>query len=131
MSRDLDTNINIFETEKKQFLGFIDYRAISQEKKKALSSSNGETVGNAENNAKKSALKTAALLPISMLFAYIGLIFYFKSHGGYRAIDLDSGTVAEPDAIPATANAPPAEDTGDPEPESEGGDPPGQYGSES
>lgn len=121
-----DTKIDIFEPEKKQFLGIIDYRPISQEKKKALGAVNSETVGNAENNAKKSALKTAAFLPISMLVAYIGLIFYFKSHGGYRAIDLDSGPAAEPDTIPATANAPPAEDTGDPEPESEGGNPPGQ-----
>lgn len=117
--------IDIFEPQQKQFLGMIDYTSISQEKKKALSDLNMETVGDAENKAKKSALKTAAILPISMLVAYIALITYFRGQGGYQAIDLDSDTSAEPDAVPAAANAPPPETVGGPEPESEAsGDPP-------
>ena len=32
-----------------------------------------------------------ALFPIIMLMGYLGIIFYFKSKGGYKAIELEEG----------------------------------------
>jgi hypothetical protein len=41
--------------------------------------------------SKKTALKSVALLPLVMLTAYLLLIVYFRSRGGYRAVALTSG----------------------------------------
>jgi len=39
-------------------------------------------------DSKKSALGRVPILPLIMAVCYLGLIFYFKSQGGYKAIDL-------------------------------------------
>jgi len=41
--------------------------------------------------AKKRAMATIAALPAIMAVCYLGLILYFKSQGGYKAIELSAG----------------------------------------
>ncbi|MEY2428106.1 MAG: hypothetical protein QOJ40_991, partial [Verrucomicrobiota bacterium] len=52
-----------------------------------------------------SALGKMAMFPAFMLCGYIGLMLYFKSKGGYKAVHLDStepGVKTPPEAsIPA------------------------------
>jgi len=40
-------------------------------------------------DAKQNAMSTVAILPLIMAVCYMGLIFYFKSKGGYKAVDLN------------------------------------------
>ncbi|MDX1564056.1 MAG: MFS transporter, partial [Phycisphaeraceae bacterium] len=47
------------------------------------------TIGKTTAQAKKAALATVAIFPGIMLACYLVLIVYFKSKGGYKAIDLD------------------------------------------
>ena len=46
-----------------------------------------ETIG----RSKQSALRNMALFPAGMLVGYLILIGYFKSRGGYRAVELEGG----------------------------------------
>ncbi len=74
--------------EKTSFFG--DYRAVDIDKLSQATEEEKRTVVAIQDNAKKEALKTVALFPIGMLLCYIGLILYFKSKGGYKAVLLDS-----------------------------------------
>ena len=42
--------------------------------------------------AKKNALATVAIFPTIMLLCYIGLMLYFKSIGGYKAVEITADT---------------------------------------
>ena len=46
------------------------------------------TIAQLQSGAKKDALKTVAIFPIFMLLCYLGLIFYFRSKGGYKPVEL-------------------------------------------
>jgi len=65
-----------------------------------------EVVG-VTTQAKRSAMSRCAILPLMMALCYLGLIFYFRSKGGYKRIDLAAG---EPSEAPK-AEAPKAEAT--------------------
>ena len=41
-----------------------------------------------DEKAKKEALTTVAIFPVIMLITYLFLIFYYKSRGGYKVVDL-------------------------------------------
>jgi hypothetical protein len=41
--------------------------------------------------AKQDSLLTVAIFPVIMLVCYLGLILYFRSRGGYRAVQLEEG----------------------------------------
>jgi len=45
-------------------------------------------VNAASEVAKKEALSTVAIFPLIMLVCYLLLIFYFRSRGGYRAVEI-------------------------------------------
>jgi hypothetical protein len=40
------------------------------------------------DDAKKDALRDIIIFPIIMLVSYLLLIFYFKSKGGYKVVEL-------------------------------------------
>ena len=61
----------------------------------AVSFSGGEGI---EAGAKKNALKTTAAFPVVMLFCYLLLILYFRSRGGYKAVELTSESTCVPAA---------------------------------
>jgi hypothetical protein len=51
-----------------------------------------EDVAGATAIAKKEALSTVAIFPLIMLVCYLLLIFYFRSRGGYRTVDIGDDT---------------------------------------
>jgi len=67
---------------------FGKYRAIDQQKVEAASERDKEIITSITADAKKGALTTIAILPTIMLICYLILIFYFRSKGGYKAIEL-------------------------------------------
>ena len=48
-------------------------------------------IGELKDKSNQGALADMAIFPFIMLIAYIGLIMYFKSRGGYKPVELDSG----------------------------------------
>lgn len=69
------------------------YNAVDPTKVAALSGDQKTQVQSTEQAAKQGALSTISIFPIIMLLSYIGLFMYFKSRGGYKAVDL-TGTEA-------------------------------------
>ncbi len=67
---------------------FGKYRAVDQEKLNAAPEADKAAVASIQEGAKKSALKTVAILPVIMLLCYIGLIFYYRSRGGYKPVEI-------------------------------------------
>ncbi|MDX2021711.1 MAG: MFS transporter [Deltaproteobacteria bacterium] len=84
---------------------FGSYRAVNQT---ALASANPATVAavdEATGAAKKEALRTVALFPLFLLVSFGGLVLYFKSRGGYRAVELETLAVERPAGAPVSARA--------------------------
>jgi len=80
---------------------FGNYKPIDQQKLQSLASSQQGEVVSIQATAKQGALATVAIFPAIMLLSYIGLMLYFRSIGGYKAIHLDeeeslSKDVSEP-----------------------------------
>ncbi|MDA7930942.1 MFS transporter [Akkermansiaceae bacterium] len=76
----------IYETvSKSDTYIFGEYSAIDASKVEALGEAEAEEVNHLATAAKQSALGKIAVLPILMLISFIGIIFYFKSRGGYKA----------------------------------------------
>jgi len=89
--------------EKKYLLG--DYKAIDPIKAAAVTDDAGKEALHAANTAGQfSALGKMAIFPAFMLCGYIGLILYFRSKGGYKAVHL----VVTPDKEGAAPAAPAA-----------------------
>ena len=63
---------------------FGSYKALDLDKVASASETDAAAIEQVQAKAKKGALATAAIFPTIMLVAYLGLIFYFKSQGGYR-----------------------------------------------
>jgi len=57
-------------------------------------------VATTDQHAKQGTLGTIAILPVMMLACYVGLLLYFKAHGGYRATHLVPDTPAGGGAVP-------------------------------
>ncbi len=67
---------------------------FDEDKVKALSEEDQETVAEVRYPHKKAAFKTVAVLPAMMLVCYIILFVYFKSRGGYKPVELEDGSSA-------------------------------------
>jgi MFS family permease len=73
--------------EKKYLLG--DYKAIDPVKSATITDAEGKEALRVANTAGQfSALGKMAGFPAFMLVAYLGMIMYFKSKGGYKAVHL-------------------------------------------
>ncbi|MFK8020225.1 MAG: sugar MFS transporter [Pseudomonadales bacterium] len=68
---------------------FGSYKALDMAAVAHASELDKAIIVEAQQIAPKKALTTAALLPIGMLVCYLILIAYFKSRGGYKAVDID------------------------------------------
>jgi MFS family permease len=77
-----------YATEQKRSM-FGTYQAIDTKKLEAAPAEEKTTVITVQSEAKKGALKTVALFPVGMLVCYVLLMLYFKSKGGYKAVELD------------------------------------------
>ena len=72
--------------ERTYFLG--KYNAIVDDKVSTLSEADAAKVGSTAKAAKQGALAKITIFPALMLLCYLGLIFYFKSRGGYKPVEL-------------------------------------------
>jgi hypothetical protein len=72
--------------ESSYFLG--KYRAVDQTALAGLPAEQQTEIQNIDKRAKQGALAKISLFPAFMLACYIGLILYFKSRGGYKAVQL-------------------------------------------
>jgi MFS family permease len=65
-----------------------EYQAVNPERVKTLSAEQQGLISDLTGAASKGALATTAIFPAVMFVAYLGLFLYFRSQGGYRAVDL-------------------------------------------
>jgi MFS family permease len=77
-----------YVTEEKRSI-FGTYRAVDAARVNDAPPQEKETIVAVQEDAKKSALENVAWFPVVMFICYIILIFYFKSRGGYKAVQLD------------------------------------------
>jgi MFS family permease len=63
---------------------FGKYRPVVAERVEALPQAEADELKGVQAEAKKSALTTVAIFPCIMLACYLGLLFYYKSKGGYK-----------------------------------------------
>lgn len=93
---DLVVDGKLTTTESKKIYEIIPYNVVNNaalgEKIAALEEADQESVNTALKAARarsnQGALMDMALFPGIMLVAYIALVFYFKSKGGYKAVEL-------------------------------------------
>ena len=94
----------VANTEAQSFLGLIQYQSVDDtnatEDEKAV-------IATVQDGSKKTVLRTATVLPIAMCVAYILLMMYFNSQGGYKTVELMTGgpEAAAPEANAATEEA--------------------------
>ena len=67
---------------------FGEYRALDPTKVGSAPAQDKATIDQVTSSAKKGALETVALFPTIMLLCYLGLLTWFRSRGGYRAVEL-------------------------------------------
>lgn len=73
--------------EKQYLLG--DYKAIDPTKAAMVTDESGQNALQSAGEAGQfGALARITMFPAAMLVGYIGLIFYFKSRGGYKPVEL-------------------------------------------
>ena len=70
--------------------------SLDQEKIKALPAAEQKELETVQGASKRSVFVTIAVLPSFMLLCYIGMFMYFKAKGGYKPVDLDHSSEAEP-----------------------------------
>ena len=73
---------------KEKFLGLVEYDSVDEEK---VTAQEQDIVTTAQNASKKQVLRTATVLPVIMLVAYVLLIAYFKGQGGYKVVEIGGG----------------------------------------
>ena len=74
------------------FLG--SYAAVDADKVGQLPAEQQVEVRDVERAAKQGALAKITIFPAIMLLGFLGLLFYFRTRGGYRPVTLTEGTVA-------------------------------------
>ena len=88
-----------YETVSKEDTYFFGkYNAVDDAKVKKLAESDKEKadkINGVVKTAKQGALAWVTVFPAFMLICYLGLIFYFKSQGGYAAVDIGGGGKGE------------------------------------
>ena len=83
-----------------------EYQALDSEKVEAASEEDQAIVEETQATAKKDALMTAAVFPLIMLLAYIGLVMYYKSKGDTKPTSLLDDSEEDAYEAASTAEAP-------------------------
>jgi len=79
-----------YVTEPKKSV-FGDYTAVDLKKVETAPEADKAAITEVTGAATKGALQTVAIFPVFMLLCYLALIAYFKTQGGYKAVELDDG----------------------------------------
>ncbi len=66
----------------------MTFRAFDQKKIEKLNPEEKKVVDDVLRQVKQTVLAKFAVLPAIMFLCYVGLIFYFKSKGGYKVVEL-------------------------------------------
>jgi MFS family permease len=74
-------------TERKGVFG--TYTAVDPAKRAAIEGDTKAVVDTIDNDSKRDALRSIAILPVIMLVVYLGMLLYFRSKGGYKPVVLD------------------------------------------
>jgi len=69
---------------------FGTYTPVDGTKRESISLDDKAFLKNLEGSSKQSALTTVAIFPAIMLVAYLLLIGYFRSRGGYKPVELET-----------------------------------------
>jgi MFS family permease len=72
--------------QKSQML--MSYQVLDRAKVAALPESERKVVEKVQGENSQASLAKVAVLPFLMFLCYVGLILYFKSKGGYKAVEL-------------------------------------------
>lgn len=80
--------------QKSQML--MSYQVVDKAKVASLSEADKKTVEKFTAENSQASLAQVALLPGIMFLCYLGLIMYFKSKGGYKAVELTSSPAPAP-----------------------------------
>ena len=72
--------------ESTYFLG--DYTAVDSDKVEALPEDQAKKINESIQSGKQGSLASIAIFPVFMLLCYLGLIFHFKSKGGYKPVEI-------------------------------------------
>jgi MFS family permease len=85
------TDKSIYEVIKYQAIdnGAVD--KLVSELPEAKQAAVSEELSSIRKNSSQGALANMAIFPVVMLIGYILLMMYFKSKGGYKAVELDGG----------------------------------------
>ncbi len=75
--------------EENKFL--MRYRPLDKQQIERLSVEQQAEVEQVVASTNQGTLGRVAILPVIMFFCYLGLIFYFRSKGGYKAVELPTG----------------------------------------
>lgn len=78
-----------YVTEQKTSL-FGEYKGLDQAKLALATPADQETVTSIRDTAKKEALSYIVVFPLIMLVSYVLLIFYFRSKGGYKVVEIQN-----------------------------------------
>jgi len=70
---------------------FGSYRSLDNDKLAGLDVEETAVITGIQGLATKNALKTVAVFPAIMFVCFLILILYFRSKGGYKAVDLAAG----------------------------------------
>ena len=68
---------------------FGTYMAVDPAKRAAITDETRSVVDTIDNESKRDALRSIAILPLIMLIAYAGLLLFFRGKGGYKPVVLD------------------------------------------
>jgi hypothetical protein len=92
-----DGKIQVFEVPRRSVYEIIEYDVIDETGlAKLISELPGEDtqkdatekIAKVRSDSKQLALADMTIFPLSMLIGYVLLIFYFRSRGGYKPVDL-------------------------------------------
>lgn len=64
------------------------YKSVNVGKLNEAPEADKAVISNVQGVAKKDALRGVSVLPVIMLVCYLGLIFYFRSRGGYKPVEI-------------------------------------------
>ena len=87
LEKDPNLHAQVVMVEKVSVFG--KYHSVDEKAVNALGAEDKSIVTSVIAFAKKNALMTVAIFPAIMLVCYLILIFYFRSKGGYKAIELE------------------------------------------
>jgi hypothetical protein len=68
---------------------FGTYSAVDPAKRAAVAPETKGVVDKIDNDSKRDALRSIAVLPLIMLLCYLGMLLYFRRKGGYKPVVLD------------------------------------------